>query len=104
MAFVFIVPSLAVGCEKVFGLKAMWAHPHQACLPTLADATQKLMLLADEDPSWSYAYMWMNDAVSHTPLSSEGHIGIMTDGIPSANACGHLDQLQVWKLLLGGLP
>ena len=39
MAFILIVPSLAVGCEQVFRLTAMWAHPHQAHLPTLADAT-----------------------------------------------------------------
>ena len=40
--------------------------------------------------------------MAHAPLSSEGHIGIMTDGIPSMNACGHLDQLQVQKLLQFG--
>ena len=44
----------------------------------------------------------MNDAMAHTPLSSEGTIGIMTDGIPSMNACSCLDQLQVWKLLQCG--
>ena len=82
MAFLLIVPGLAVRCEWVFGLTAMWAHPCQACLPTLVDAAQKLMLLANKGPSWPYAYMQMNDAMAHTPLSSEGHIGIMTDGIP----------------------
>ena len=30
MVFVLIVPSLAIGCEQIFGLTAMWAHPHQA--------------------------------------------------------------------------
>ena len=57
------------------------------------------MLLANEGPNWPYAYAWMNDAMTHTLLSSEGHIGIMTDGKPSMNTCGQLDQLQVWKLL-----
>ena len=37
--------------------------------------------------------------MAHMPLSSEGHIGVMIDGIPSVNAHGYLDQLQVWKLL-----
>ena len=41
----------------------------------------------------------MNDAMTHAPLSSEGHIGIMTSGLPSRNACGCLHQLQVWQLL-----
>ena len=99
MAFVLIVPSLAVGCEQVFGLTAMWAHPCQAHLPTQAEAAQKLMLLANKGPNWPYAYAQMNNAMAHAPLPSEGHLGIMTDGIPSMNACGHLDQLQVWKLL-----
>ena len=41
----------------------------------------------------------MNDAMAHVPLFSEAYIGIMTDDIPSTNACGFLYQLQVWKLL-----
>ena len=44
----------------------------------------------------------MNDAVAHMPFSSEGHIGVMTDDTPSTNACGHLDQLQVQKVLQCG--
>ena len=40
----------------------------------------------------------MNNAMAHAPLSSEGHIGIMTDGLPSRNTCGFLHQLQVWWL------
>ena len=99
MAFVLIVPILAIECEWVFGLAAVWVHPHQACLPTLVVAAQKLMLLADKGTNWPYAYTWMNDTVAHMPLSSEGHIGIMTEGLPSINACGHLNQLQVWRLL-----
>ena len=99
MVFVLIAPSLAIGCEWVFGLTAMWAHPYQAHLPTLAEVAQKLMLLANKGPNWPYAYAQMNDTMAYMPLSSEGHIGIMTDSIPSTNACGHLDQLQVWKLL-----
>ena len=35
MVFVLIAQSLAIGCEWVFGLTAMWVHPCQACLPTL---------------------------------------------------------------------
>ena len=99
MAFVLIVPSLAIGCEWVFGLTAMWAHPHQAHLPTLRDIAQKLMFLANESPNWPYAYVQMNGTMAHAPLSSEGHIGVMTDGMPSKNACSCLDQLQVQKLL-----
>ena len=57
------------------------------------------MLLADEGPNLPYAYAQMNDAMAHTPLSSVGHVGIMIDGLPSMNACIHLEQLQVWKLL-----
>ena len=76
-----------------FSLTAVWVHPCQAHLPTLTDAAQKLMLQADEGPNWPYAYTWMNDAMAHMPLSSEGHIGIMTDSIRSMITCSCLDQL-----------
>ena len=102
MPFDLIVPSLTIGCEWVFSLTAVWVHPHQVCLPTLGEAAQKLMLLADESPNWPHAYASMKDAMAHMPFSSEGHIGIMTDGIPSMNTCSCLDQLQVWKLLQCG--
>ena len=99
MVFVLIVPSLAIRCESVFSLTAVWMHTHQAYLPTLVEAAWKLMLLVDKCTNWPYAYTWMNDAVAHAPLSSEGHIGIMTEGLPSMNACSCLGQLQVWRLL-----
>ena len=51
------------------------------------------MMLADNSPNWPYAYVQMNDAMAHTPLSSEGHIGVTTDGLLSTYACDHLDQL-----------
>ena len=38
----------------------------------------------------------------HTLLSSEGHISVMIDGMPSMNACDHLSQLEVCKLLQCG--
>ena len=57
------------------------------------------MLLANKGPNRPYGYTWMDDTMAHAPLSTEGHIGIMTDGIPSTNACSCLNQLQVWKLL-----
>ena len=93
MAFVLIAPSLAIGCKWVFSLTAMWVHPCQVHLPTLEGVAQKLMLLADEGTNWPYAYTWMNGTMAHAPLSSEGPIGIMTEGLPSTNACSHLNQL-----------
>ena len=41
----------------------------------------------------------MSDTLLHVPLSNNGHIHTMMDGICSINACGQLHQLQVWKLL-----
>ena len=38
MAFLLITPSLAIGCQMIFGLMEMWAHPHQACLASLVEA------------------------------------------------------------------
>ena len=94
-----IVPYTDASCEQVFSLTAIWAHPCQVHLHTLEQVACKLLLLADDGPDWPYAFMWMNNNVSYAPLSSEGHVGAMTDGAPSTNACSQLHQLQVWKLL-----
>ena len=99
MVFLLIVQHLAIGCKWVFGLTAMWMHPHQVHLPTLEEAGQKLLLLADEGTNWPYAYVRMNNAMAHSLLSSEGHISTLPSGLPSQNACGHLHRLQVWQLL-----
>ena len=80
----------------------MWAHPWQAHLHTLEEAFHKLLLLVDNGPDWPYTFLQMNNTMSHAPLSSEEHIGLMIDGMPSTNACSWLHQLQVWKLLQHG--
>ena len=36
------------------------------------------------------------------PLSSEGHISVIIDGVPGTNPCGHLGQVEVHKLLQCG--
>ena len=72
MACLSIAPNLAVGYKQVFGLTVVWMHSHQVHLPTLEEAAQKLLLLADEGTNCPYAYIRMNDAVAHSLLSSEG--------------------------------
>ena len=57
------------------------------------------MLLVDSAPDWPYTFVHMSDTMSYVPLSNNGHISAMTDSIHSINACGQVDQLQVWKLL-----
>ena len=76
--------------------------PPRSVFPTLIDAAQKLLLLADEGADWPYAYIRMNDAMAQMLLSSIGHIGIMAGDLPSWNACGCLHQLCVWQLLQCG--
>ena len=53
----------------------------------------------DESADLAYAFVWLNEALSHTPLLSEGHISATMDGAPSADAHGQLHQLQICKLL-----
>ena len=79
MAFLLIAPSTNAGCEQVFGLTVLWTHPCQAHLCTLEEVACKLLLLADDGPEWPYAFAYFNDTMSHVPLSSEGHINVMTD-------------------------
>ena len=53
----------------------------------------------DGSTDWVYAFVQLNEALSHAPLSSMGHISNMTDGTPSEDAHSQLHQLQVCKLL-----
>ena len=99
MAFLLIVPNITSWYKRVFGLVAVWAHPYQAHYHNLEVAAHKLALLVDESADWAYAFVWLNEALSHAPLLSEGHISAMMDGVPSADACGWLYQLQICKLL-----
>ena len=62
-------------------------------------AVYKLVLLINESADWAYAFVWLNEVLSHAPLSSEGHISAMMDGVPSMDAHGYLYQLQICKLL-----
>ena len=57
------------------------------------------MLLVDGSGNWVYTFVQLNEALSHAPLSSVGHISAMTDGTPSMDTHGHLHQLQAHKLL-----
>ena len=76
MAFLLIAPSLTIGCKRIFGLMALWAHPHQAHLVSLVEVVWHLILMADEGLDWLYMFICMNDPVLHVPLSSEGHLSI----------------------------
>ena len=102
MAFLLLAPSLAARGERVFGLVAMWAHPHQVCLVSLAEVAWCLVLLADKGPDWPYAFISMNNTVLHVLLSSKGHLSILMEGKPQRNPCGFLHQLQAWRLLQCG--
>ena len=102
MAFLMIAPSANTGGNPFFGLAAVWAHPHQGCQTTLVEATQKLLLLADDSPDWPCTFVYMSDTMLHMPLSNIRHIGAMTYGMCTANACGWLHQLQKWKWLQHG--
>ena len=48
---------------------------------------------------WAYSFIQLNEALSHVPLLSKGHISTMMADVPSADACGWLHQLQIHKLL-----
>ena len=99
MAFLLVVPSITIRCERVFGLTAVWAHPLQACFKVLEEVAHRLVLLGDVGADWPYTFMQLNDAISHVPLMNKGHISTMMYGVPSMDTHGQLHQLQVCKLL-----
>ena len=88
MAFLLVVPGITIECERVFGITTVWAHPTQAHFETLEEVAHTLVLLADIGMDWPYAFMWLNDAISHAPLMNKGHISTMMDGVPSMDASG----------------
>ena len=67
MAFLLIMPSIATGCERFFGLIAVWVHPHQACYSTLEGAVCRLVPLEDRSADWEYAFVQLNEALYNTP-------------------------------------
>ena len=81
------------------GLTTVWAHPHQACLPSLDEAVRKLTLLINIGDNWVYTFMQLNKGTLHVPLLSKGHISTMINGVLSRSACMHLCQLQEQRLL-----
>ena len=99
IAFLMIVPSANIGGEQIFGLAVVWAHPHEGHLTTLVEAACKLVLLMDDGLDQPYAFVCLSSTTHYAPLSDTGHLSAMTDGVQSINACGHLHQLQTWKLL-----
>ena len=102
IAFLMIVPSTNIGGKQIFGVTAVWAHPHQGPLNRLGEAACKLALLIDDGPDWPYACICMSSTAHHTPLLDAGHLDTMTDSVWSVNMCSHLHQLQTWKLLQHG--
>ena len=52
--------------------------------------------------NWAYTFVQLNEDAQHVPLSNEGHLSAMVNGAPCRNACGHLCQLEVHKLLQCG--
>ena len=82
MAFLLAVPSITIKCERVFGLTAVWAHPHQAHVYTLEELAHKLVLLADKRMDQPYAFVWLNTSVSPVPLSSKGHVSTIWMACP----------------------
>ena len=99
MAFLLIVSSITMGYEKVFGLVAIWVHPHQTCYHYLEEVAHKLVLLVDESMDWAYAFVQLNEGLSHVPLTRKGHISTMTDSAPTVYGHGWLHLLQIHKLL-----
>ena len=68
-------------------------------LASLAEAAQHLVLLANKGLDWPYTLVHMNNAIVNAPLSSKGHLSVLTEDKPQRNPCGFIHQLQAWKLL-----
>ena len=99
MAYLLIAQGKTIQGEMAFRLAMVWAHPHEAYLPSLDEVVRKLTLLIDIGDNWVYTFVQLNEGTLHVPLSSKGDISAMINGALSRTTCGHLHQLQVQKLL-----
>ena len=102
MAYLLIVPGKTIEGEMTFKLTMVWVHPHQTNLHSLDKAWMKLTLLINIGDNWAYTFMQLKKGTLHVPLSSEGHISTMIDGVLSRSAYRHPYQLQVQRLLQCG--
>ena len=80
-------------------LGMVWPHPYQACISSLDEAVKKLTLLTTSSGNWAYTFVQFNNDAQHVPLPKEGHLSAMINRAPNRNACGHLCQLEIHKLL-----
>ena len=92
MAYLLLALGKTIEGEMVFGLTAVWAHPHQACLLSLDKAVKKLTPLINIGNNWAYAFMWIKQGALHVPPSSRGHVSAMINGVLSRSACKCLCQ------------
>ena len=86
----------------VFRLAMVWAHPYLAWLSSLDEVAKKLTLFINLGDNWAYTFVELNKNAQHVPLSNEGHLSTMVDGVPCRSACRHLCQLKVCQLLQCG--
>ena len=100
--FLLIVLGKTIEGERVFDLVAVLGAPTPSTPFFPGWAAWKLTLLIDAGADWAYAFMQLNKGALHVPLSNEGHISTLIDGVPSRSTCGHLSQLEVHKLLQCG--
>ena len=102
MAFLLIAPEKTIKGEMAFRLAMVWVHLYQSHLSSLDEVAKKLALLINLGDNWAYTFVWLNGDAQHVPLSKEGHLSAMIDGMPSKSVCRHLHQLEVCKLLQYG--
>ena len=82
-----------------FGLVLVWAYPHQAWLLSLDEAVKKLTLLIDLGYNMGLCLCVAQQGCPTLPLSNEGHLSTMVNGVPCRTMCRHFHQLEVCQLL-----
>ena len=56
MAILLIAPNKTIKGRRVFGLVAVWAHPLQACHPSLGEVVHRLRLLISTGNDWMHTF------------------------------------------------
>ena len=90
IAFLLVLPKEGIAGERVYELAVVWVHPCKARVPILDEVMRKLALLTSSGFNWPRTFVHFNWDAYHIPLSRDGHLSAMTDGMPSNIPCGQI--------------
>ena len=98
MAYLLVCTGDALEAQD-YGMSLVWINPNQVWAPTMEEAVGTLSAYITSRPDWPYALVQLYEGSSHTPLSRDKHLGILSQGKVEESPYGQISQLEVHQLL-----